>query len=69
MDATQEFLPPTKTLTEWSEVERPLLLQLAGMGWQIMSIDIDVPDLTKRGYFRRIALHNRPVNLDRTKGR
>ena len=26
--------PRTNTPTEWSEVERPLLLQLAAMKWQ-----------------------------------
>jgi len=35
-----EIAPPTSTPTEWSEVEWPLLLQLAGMGWQIMFGDI-----------------------------
>lgn len=68
MDATQEFLPPTNTLTEWSEVERPLM-QLTSMDWQSMSGDIDVPDLTERGNFRYIVPNDRPVNLDRTKGR
>ncbi len=37
-----DLKPPTSTPTEWSEVERPLLLQLARMGWQVMAGDIDV---------------------------
>lgn len=39
---------PTSTPTEWAEVERPLLIQLAGMGWQYMPGDIDLPELTER---------------------
>jgi type I restriction enzyme, R subunit len=51
--------PPTSTPTEWSEVERPLLLQLALMGWQFMPGDIDVPELTERENFRQVALYGR----------
>ena len=51
--------PPTSTPTEWSEVERPLLLQLAGMGWQYMTGDIDVPELTERENFRQVVLYGR----------
>jgi hypothetical protein len=31
--------PPTSAPTEWSEVERPLLLHLARVGWQYMPGD------------------------------
>jgi len=51
--------PPTSTPTEWSEVERPLLLQLAGMGWQYLAGDIDVPELTERENFRQVVLYGR----------
>lgn len=54
-----ELKPPTSTPTEWSEVERPLLLQLARMGWQVLSGDIDVPDLTERENFRQVVLYGR----------
>ena len=54
-----DLKPPTSTPTEWSEVERPLLQQLAGMGWQIMFGDIDVPDLTERENFRQVVLYGR----------
>ena len=36
MDQIPELQPPTSTPTEWSEVERPLLLQLVRMGWQYL---------------------------------
>ena len=32
-NSVPDLKPATSTPTEWSEVERPLLLQLAGMGW------------------------------------
>ncbi len=51
--------PPTSTPTEWSEVERPLLLQLAEMGWQYLPGDIDVPYLTERENFRQVVLYGR----------
>ena len=54
-----EIAPPTTTPTEWSEVERPLLQQLAGMGWQYMPGDIDVPELTERESFRQVVLYGR----------
>jgi hypothetical protein len=33
-------LKPTSAPTEWSEVERPLLLQLAGKSWRINQLMI-----------------------------
>ena len=51
--------PPTSTPTEWSEVERPLLLQLSGMGWTVMAGDTDVPDLTEREKFTQTILRDR----------
>ena len=59
MTEIPELKPPTSTPTEWSEVERPLLLQLALMGWQVLSGDIDVPDLTERENFRQVVLYGR----------
>jgi len=54
-----DLRPQTSTPTEWSEVERPLLLQLVGMGWGYLAGDIDVPDLTERENFRQVALYGR----------
>jgi type I restriction enzyme R subunit len=54
-----DLAPPTSTPTEWSEVERPLLLQLARMGWQFTPGDIDVPELTERENFRQVVLYRR----------
>lgn len=54
-----ELKPPTSTPTEWSEVERPLLLQLVGMGWSYLPGDIDVPELTERESFRQVVLYER----------
>jgi type I restriction enzyme R subunit len=54
-----ELRPPTSTPTEWSEVERPLLLQLGRMGWKYLPGDIDVPDLTERESFRQVVLYGR----------
>ena len=54
-----DLAPPTSTPTEWSEVERPLLIHLARMGWQFMSGDIDVPELTERENFRQVLLYGR----------
>ncbi len=51
-----ELPPETSTPTEWSKVERPLLMQLAKMGWNIIIGDNDVPYLTKRGDFRQVIL-------------
>lgn len=54
-----DLKPPTSTPTEWSEVEWPLLLHLARMGWQTMAGDIDVPELTERENFRQVVLYGR----------
>jgi type I restriction enzyme R subunit len=59
MNAVPDLRPPTSTPTEWSEVERPLLLQLAGMGWGYLAGDIDVPDLSERESFRQVVLYGR----------
>ncbi len=54
-----DLQPPTSNPTEWSEVERPLLLHLARMGWQYILGDIDVPELTERETFRQVVLYGR----------
>lgn len=59
MSGIPEIKPATSTPTEWSEVERPLLLQLGRMGWQYLLGDIDVPDLTERENFRQVVLYSR----------
>jgi len=59
MNSVPELKPPTSTPTEWSEVERPLLRQLARTGWQYIPGDIDVPDLTERENFRQVVLYRR----------
>jgi len=52
-------LPPlNKTPTEWSEVERPLLMQLDKMGWTVILGDTDVPYLTKRDNFKEYILRH-----------
>jgi len=59
MSDIPDLKPPTSTPTEWSEVERPLLLQLARIGWQYIPGDIDVPELTERENFRQVVLYGR----------
>lgn len=59
MSDIPELKPPTSTPTEWSEVERPLLLQLAKMGWQYLPGDIDIPEFTERENFRQVILYDR----------
>lgn len=59
MNEVPDLRPPTSTPTEWSEVERPLLLQLARMGWSYLAGDIDVADLTERENFRQVVLYGR----------
>jgi type I restriction enzyme R subunit len=58
-NSVPDVRPTTSTPTEWSEVERPLLVQLAGTGWQYLPGDIDVPDLTERENFRQVVLYGR----------
>jgi len=41
-------------LNEEQQVERPLIEQLKGMGWQHLPGDIDVPYLTERESFREV---------------
>jgi hypothetical protein len=41
---------------EYTEVERPLLVQLAAMGWQCIRGDLDYPQKTFRERFRDVIL-------------
>jgi type I restriction enzyme R subunit len=43
---------------EWTTVERPLLQQLAAMGWEYLQGDIDYPQKTKRDNFRDVVLQD-----------
>ncbi len=45
--------------TEDSHVEKPLIAQLRGMGWQHVEGDIDVAELTERETFRDVLLRGR----------
>lgn len=47
------------TLTEEAQVELPFIVQLNGMGWQLLPGDIDVPDSTERTSFREVLLRPR----------
>jgi type I restriction enzyme R subunit len=57
-------------LDELNQVELPFCQQLAGMGWQHYTGDIDVPELTERQSFRETVLADRlraalpAVNVD-----
>lgn len=44
---------------ELTEVEKPFIDQLVGMGWQHLAGDIFVPDLTERASFREVLLKKR----------
>ncbi|MEJ2724836.1 MAG: type I restriction endonuclease, partial [Deltaproteobacteria bacterium] len=59
MNTIPDLAPPTSTPTEWSEVERPLLIHLVSLGWQFMPGDIDIPELTERENFRQVVLYGR----------
>lgn len=59
MESIPDLAPPTSTPTEWSEVERPMLLHLSLLGWQVLSGDIDVAELTERENFRQVVLYER----------
>jgi type I restriction enzyme R subunit len=48
--------PERETPNEWTTVERPLLLQLAAMGWEYMQGDLDYPQKTFRENFRDVLL-------------
>jgi type I restriction enzyme R subunit len=55
---------------EYTEVEYPMLAQLAGMGWKYLHGDLDYPEKTERGHFRetllkpRLRAAIRKLNLD-----
>ena len=59
-----------RDLNEYTKVEQPLMQQLAGMGWEWLEGDIDVPYLTERQSFREVLLVDRlrqaiqRINLD-----
>ena len=53
------------TLTEYTQVELPLINQLTLMGWQHIQGDIDVPYLTERQNFREVLLTDRLRNAIR----
>ena len=42
--------------SEWTTVERPLLAQLAAMGWEYLQGDLDYPQKTHRENFREVLL-------------
>jgi len=48
--------PERENPNEWTTVERPLLQQLAAMGWEYLQGDIDYPQKTKRENFRDVVL-------------
>ncbi len=50
--------PERETPNEWSTVERPLLQQLAAMGWEYLEGDLDYPQKTFRENFRDVLLHD-----------
>ena len=50
--------PERENPNEWTTVERPLLQQLAAMGWEYLQGDIDYPQKTKRENFRDVLLHD-----------
>ena len=45
-----------ETPNEWTTVERPLLVQLAAMGWKYLQGDLDYPQKTYRENFREVLL-------------
>jgi type I restriction enzyme, R subunit len=48
--------PNRENPNEWTMVERPLLLQLAAMGWEYLQGDLDYPQKTFRDNFRDVLL-------------
>jgi type I restriction enzyme R subunit len=44
---------------EYTEVERPMLVQLAEMGWQYVRGDLDYPQKTFRERFRDVVLRDK----------
>ena len=62
--------PDRENPNEYSEVEYPMLSQLAGMGWEYLQGDLDYPQKTFREHFREVILKPRlraairKINLD-----
>src|ERR1043165_9172306 len=62
--------PERQDPCEYTEVEYPMLAQLAGMGWQYVRGDLDYPGKTEREHFRETVLRPRlraairKLNLD-----
>lgn len=48
--------PTREAPNEWTTVERPLLVQLAAMGWEYLQGDLDYPQKTHRENFREVLL-------------
>lgn len=49
--------PERENPNEWTVAERPLLQQLAAMGWEYLQGDLDYPQKTLRENFRDVLLH------------
>lgn len=58
--------PERENPNEWTIVERPLLLQLAAMGWEYLQGDIDYSRKTQRENFRDVLLHDTLCQAIRT---
>src|ERR1051325_2762145 len=62
--------PERQDPCEYTEVEYPMLAQLAGLGWQYLHGDLDYPEKTEREHFRdtllrpRLRAAIRKLNLD-----
>ena len=62
--------PERQDPCEYTEVEYPMLKQLASMGWQYLQGDLDYPEKTGREHFRetllkpRLRAAIRKLNLD-----
>ena len=62
--------PERQDPCEYTEVEYPMLVQLAGMGWKYLHGDLDYPEKTEREHFRETLLRPRlraairKLNLD-----
>ena len=50
--------PQRETPNEWTTVERPLLQQLAALGWEYLQGDLDYPQKTFRKNFHDVLLRN-----------
>ena len=50
--------PKRETPNEWTTVERPLLQQLAAMGWEYLEGNLDYPQKTFRNNFREVLLQD-----------